>query len=169
MQLSRRLMTAVLAGAALISLPALADDSIKIEDPHVRLVPPGTPNTGAFMVIKNTGNTDHKVVKAESPVSKVVELHNHINDNGVMRMRPVEGIELKAKGEAVLKPGSLHIMLIGLKQDLKEGEVVPITLKLDDGSSTKIEAPVRKIQVQAAKPAEEAAPAGHMDHSHMKH
>lgn len=162
MQLPRRLFTAALACAALTTLPAFAEEGIKVEDPYVRLVPNGTPNTGAFMVIRNAGSTDHKVLKAESPVAKAVELHNHVNDNGVMRMRPVADIELKAKGEAVLKPGSLHIMLIGLKQDLKEGEVVPITLKLDDGSSTKVEAPVRKIQVQAAKPEE-------MGHGAMKH
>ncbi|GBG00824.1 transporter [Azospira sp. I13] len=165
MKLPTRLLTAALACAALVTLPAFADEAIKVEDPHVRLVPTGTPNTGAFMVIKNVSNADRKVVKAESPVSKVVELHNHINDNGVMRMRPVPDIDIKAKGEAVLKPGSLHVMLIGLKQDLKEGDVVPITLKLDDGSSTKIEAPVRKIQVQAAKPED----MGHQGHGAMKH
>lgn len=165
MQLHRRLISAALACSALFALPALADSPIKVEDPYVRLVPTGTPNTGAFMVIKNTGNADRKVLKAESPVSKVVELHNHINDNGVMRMRPVADIEVKAKGEAVLQPGSLHVMLIGLKQDLKEGDVVPITLKLDDGSATKIEAPVRRIQVPAAKPEE----MGQDNHGAMKH
>ena len=167
MPLKLRHLAATLAAALACTLgtalPALADSSIKVDDPYVRLVPPGTPNTGAFMVIKNTGSADRKVVKAESPVAKVVELHNHINDNGVMRMRPVADIDLKAKTEAVLKPGSLHVMLIGLKQDLKEGDQVPITLNFDDGSSTKLEAPVRKIQVQAA-------PMEGMDHSqHMKH
>lgn len=162
MRLHRRLITAALACASLVTLPAFADSAIKVEDPYVRLVPGGTPNTGAFMVIKNGGSADRKLLKAESPAAKTVELHNHINDNGVMRMRPVPEVEVKAKGEAVLKPGSLHIMLIGLKQDLKEGDVVPITLKLDDGSATQVEAPVRRIQVQAAKP--EA-----MDHSQHKH
>lgn len=163
MQLQLRHLAAALTCSLWVALPAQADSGIKVEDPYVRLVPPGTPNTGAFMVIKNTSNADRKVLKAESPVAKVVELHNHINDNGVMRMRPVADVELKAKGEAVLKPGSLHIMLIGLKQELKEGDQVPITLNFDDGSSTKLEAPVRKIQVQPA-------PMEGMDHDmHMKH
>lgn len=157
MQLHRRLISAALACSALFALPALADSPIKVEDPYVRLVPTGTPNTGAFMVIKNSGNADRKVLKAESPVSKVVELHNHINDNGVMKMRPVKEIDVKAGGEAVLKPGSYHIMLIGLKQPLKEGDQVPLTLKFDDGTALKVEAPVQR-----------PAPAA-MDHGNMKH
>ena len=63
-----------------------------------------------------------------------------------MRMRPVKDIEIKAKGEAALKPGSLHIMLIGLKKELKEGDSVAITLGFEDGSSKKVEVPVRQIQ-----------------------
>ena len=64
MQLHRRLISAALACSALFALPALADSPIKVEDPYVRLVPTGTPNTGAFMVIKNVSNADRKVVKA---------------------------------------------------------------------------------------------------------
>ena len=135
----------------LIAAPALAGsaaESISANEPYVRMAPPGMANTGAFMVLKNPNDKDHKLVKAESTVAKVVELHNHINEGGVMKMRPVKDVEIKAKGEAVLKPGSLHVMLIGLKQDLKEGDNVPITLTFEDGSSKKVEAPVRKIQTE---------------------
>lgn len=123
----------VLAGAA---------DQVSVQEPYVRLAPPNAPATGAFMVIKNNGDKDIKVLKADNPVSRVTELHNHINDGGVMRMRPVQAIEIKAKGEAVLKPGSLHVMLIDLKAPMKEGDVVPITLGFDDGSSKQVDAKV---------------------------
>ena len=123
----------VLAGAA---------DQVAVQDPYVRLAPPNAPATGAFMVIKNNGDKDVKVVKADNPVSRVTELHTHLNEGGVMKMRPVPAIDVKAKGEAVLKPGGLHVMLIDLKARMKEGDVVPITLTFDDGSSKQVDAKV---------------------------
>lgn len=142
----------VLAGAA---------DQVSVQEPYVRLAPPNAPATGAFMVIKNNGDKDIKVLKADNPVSRVTELHNHINDGGVMRMRPVQAIEIKAKGEAVLKPGSLHVMLIDLKAPMKEGDVVPITLGFDDGSSKQIDAKVVR-PMPANMPANMPA----MEHKH---
>lgn len=123
----------VIAGAA---------DQVSVQNPYVRLAPPNAPATGAFMVIKNGGDKDVKVLKADNPVSRVTELHTHLNEGGVMKMRPVPAIEVKAKGEAVLQPGGLHVMMIDLKAPLKEGDVVPITLTFDDGSSKQIEAKV---------------------------
>jgi len=119
-----------------------AADQVTVQDPYVRLAPPNAPATGAFMVIRNTGDKDVKVVKADNPVSKVTELHTHLNEGGVMKMRPVAAIDVKAKGEAVLKPGGLHVMLIDLKAPMKEGDTVPITLTFDDGSTKKIDAKV---------------------------
>ena len=127
------LSAGVLAGAA---------DNITVQDPYVRLAPPNAPATGAFMVIKNTGDKDVKVLKADNPASRVTELHTHLNENGVMKMRPVPAIEVKAKGQAVLQPGGLHVMMIDLKAPMKEGDVVPITLSFDDGSSKQVDAKV---------------------------
>jgi copper(I)-binding protein len=121
---------------------AAAADNVSVQDPYVRLAPPNAPATGAFMVIKNNGDKDVKVVKADNPASKVTELHTHINDGGVMKMRPVPSIEVKAKGEAVLKPGGLHVMMIDLKAPMKEGDIVPITLSFDDGSTKQVDAKV---------------------------
>ena len=131
----------VLAGAA---------DNVSVQDPYVRLAPPNAAATGAFMVIRNTGDKDVKVVKADNPVSKATELHTHLNEGGVMKMRPVQAIEIKAKGEAVLKPGGLHVMMIDLKAPLKEGDSVPITLTFDDGSSKQVDAKVVKATAAPA-------------------
>jgi len=117
-------------------------DQVVVQDPYVRLAPPNAPATGAFMVIKNNGDKDIKVVKAENTASKVTELHNHLNEGGVMKMRPVQSVDIKAKGEAVLKPGGLHVMLIDLKAAMKEGDIVPITFTFDDGSTKKVDAKV---------------------------
>jgi len=162
---SIRIIACVLG--TLIAAPVLAGpaaESVSANDPYVRMAPPGMTVTGSFMVLKNADNKDHKLVKAESPVAKVVELHTHTNEGGVMKMRPVKDIEIKAQGEAVLKPGGLHVMLIGLKQELKEGNNVPITLTFEDGSRKKIEAPVRQIQTEMKMNMEMKH-----DHEGMKH
>lgn len=141
----------LLLAGLLVSAGALAAaaDQISVEQPYVRLAPPNAPATAAFMVLKNRGEQDVKLVKAANPVSKVTELHTHLNDNGVMKMRPVAAVEIKAKGETVLKPGGLHVMLIDLKGPLKEGESVPLTLSFDDGSSKTVEAKVQRPQPMA--------------------
>lgn len=130
------LSTAAFAGAA---------DDVVVHEPYVRLAPPNAQATGAFMVLKNTGSKDAKLVKAANPASRLTELHTHINDQGVMRMRQVPAIDLPAKGEAVLQPGGLHVMLIDMKAPLSEGQVVPITLTFDDGSSKQVDVKVVKM------------------------
>lgn len=135
-----------------------AADNVTVVDPYVRMVPPGAMATAAFMVLKNSGDKDVKLVKAENSASKITELHTHLNEDGVMKMRQVAAIDIKAKGEAALQPGGLHVMMIDLKGPMKEGDKVAITLGFDDGSSKKIEAPIRKPMPMPA-----------MDHEHMKH
>jgi len=149
----------LLLASLLVSAGALAAaaDMVTVDEPYVRLAPPNAPATGAFMVIKNAGDKDVKVVKADNPASKATELHTHLNENGVMKMRPVAAIDVKSKGEAVLKPGGLHVMLIDMKAPMKEGDVVPITLTFDDGSSKKVDAKV-------VKPMAAGMPA--MEHKH---
>ncbi|MBS1143466.1 MAG: hypothetical protein H6R14_872 [Proteobacteria bacterium] len=137
---------------------AAAADAVSVQDPVVRLAPPNAPATAAFMVIKNGGDKDIKVVKAANPASRVTELHTHLNEGGVMKMRPVPSIDIKAKGEAVLKPGGLHVMMIDLKAPMKEGDVVPITLSFDDGSSKQVDAKV-------VRPTPAPMPAA-MEHQH---
>ena len=117
--------------------------AVKVDSPFVRLMPPTQPNTGAFMVLENTGKKDLNLVSAESDVSKVVELHDHVMVDGMMRMREVEKIAIPAGKRAELKPGSLHVMLIGLHKPLQDGQMVDITLIFDDGSRQDIQAPVR--------------------------
>ncbi|MCL2346220.1 MAG: copper chaperone PCu(A)C [Desulfobulbus sp.] len=136
----------LLAAGLLLSAGVLAGsaDQIEVQNPYVRLAPPNAPATGAFMVIHNGGSQDVKLVKADNPLSRVTELHTHINEGGVMKMRPVADIGIKAGGEAVLQPGGLHIMMIDLKAPMKEGDMVPITLTFDDGSSKQVEAKIMR-------------------------
>lgn len=139
-----RVLFVLLAGF-IFTTPALSVASgINVIDPYVRIVPPGVFITGAYMRIKNTGDVERRLVSVDSSIAQSVELHQHINDRGVMKMRPLKGIRIRAKGEAVLEPYGYHIMLIGLKKQLQEGEHVPLLLHFDDSSSMQIEVPARR-------------------------
>lgn len=145
-----------LAAALTISTGVLAAaaDQVAVRDAYVRLAPPGAPATAAFMRIRNSGDKEVQVVKADSPAARATEIHNHINDGGVMRMRPVPAIAIKARDEAVLQPGGMHIMLIDLKAPIREGDTVPITLDFGDGSSKTVAAKVLRPGMSAAAPME---------------
>jgi len=140
------LILAGLIGAAMncgIAHAAGAADQITVSDAYIRLAPPGAVATGAYMTIRNAGPREIRVVKAASTVSLITELHTHLNEGGVMKMRQVKDIPVPPGGESVLKPGGLHVMLIEMRLPLREGDTVPITLGLDDGSSKVISVPVR--------------------------
>jgi copper(I)-binding protein len=126
---------------------ALAEGAISIDDPQARLVPPSTANTAVFMVIRNQGDKDVKLLSAETPAAKTTELHTVIEEDGMKKMRPVANIPIKARSETALKPGDYHLMLIGLNRPLQEGEEVALTLRFDDGSSQAVVAPVRRIHL----------------------
>ena len=134
------LVAATLNGG--IAHAAGAADQIAVSDAYIRQAPPGAMATGAFMTIRNAGPAEVRIVKAANPASRITELHTHLNEAGIMKMRQVKDIPVPPGGEAVLKPGGLHVMLIDLKSPLKEGDLVPITLGLDDGSSKEISVPV---------------------------
>ncbi|MCU7843691.1 MAG: copper chaperone PCu(A)C [Candidatus Thiodiazotropha sp. (ex Monitilora ramsayi)] len=143
-----------LSGTAMAQTAA---DGVAIADAYVRAVPPGQPNSASFMSVKNNSGTHHALVSGSSPAAEAVELHTHTMEGGMMRMRQVEKIDLPAGESVDLKPGGLHVMMIGLKQKLIPGESVPLTLKFEDGSEVMIDAPVRKLQMKMKK----------MDHKHM--
>lgn len=146
-----RIQLVLLMLLGLVSTPLIAatpaTEDVTVVDPYVRAVPPGQPNSAAFMQLQNNSTTKHAIVKAESPVSRVVELHTHINEGGVMKMRQIKQIDVPAQGQTTLKPGGLHVMFLGLNSELKSGQSVPVTLIFEDGSKTTIHAQVRKMQL----------------------
>ena len=135
--------------------PVLADEAVVVSDPYARAVAPGQPNSAVFMRIDNGGGQDRALIGAASPAADVVELHTHRMEDGMMKMRQVEQIELPAGESVALQPGGLHVMLIGLKQQLQPGEEVALTLTLDDGNELVLTAPVRAVM-----------PMGHMQDGH---
>jgi hypothetical protein len=135
----------VLSGLALAAQSALAQTTVK--DAWVRGTVAQQKSTGAFMQV--TSAQGGKLVSAQSPVAGVVEIHEMAMEGNVMKMRAVPGLDLPAGKPVELKPGSYHVMLMELKQQLKEGDTVPVTLVVEgkDGKRENIEvkAPVKAL------------------------
>ena len=119
--------------------------------PWARATAPGAKVAGGYMLIRNQGAAD-RLVSASSPAAAKVELHVHVNDNGVMRMREVPGYDVPAKGSFELKPGGAHLMFLDIKQPFKEGEKLPVTLKFEKAGEVRAEFRVGRLG-ESAPPA----------------
>ncbi len=125
------------AGAALAH--SYKAGPIDIGHPWARATAPSAPNGGAYLSLTNTGTAEDRLVAASTPAAEKAELHTHLNENGVMKMREVPFIAV-APGESVkLAPGGLHVMLLGLKKPLVKGERVPLTLRFEKAGSVEVE------------------------------
>ena len=123
---------------------------IQIEKPWVRATAPGAKVAGGYMVIRNAGAAVDRLVSASSPAAAKVELHVHINDNGVMKMREVPGYDVPAKGAFELKPGGAHLMFMDIRRPFKEGEKLPVKLKFEKAGEVSAEFQVGRMGGSAA-------------------
>lgn len=165
---SRTPLVATLAGIFVLGAigTALAHDyragELHIDHPWARATAPQAQNGGAYLTITNEGSTPDRLVAAESPVASRVELHTHdVDSAGVMRMRQVEAIDVPAGEATALRPGGLHVMLIGLENRLVEGETFPLTLVFEAAGAVELE-----VQVEAVTYGVGDAPAMGHGHSH---
>ncbi len=146
-----------LAALIFAAFPVMAQVTVK--DPWVRATVSAQKATGAFMQI--TSAQDARLVEASSPVAGVVEVHEMVMEKDVMKMRAIKGLDLPAGKTVELKPGGYHVMLMDLKEQMKEGATVPVTLVVEGKdkkrSTIEIKAPV--------KPLAAGGKAAAMDHS----
>jgi copper(I)-binding protein len=121
----------ILLGTSLLGALALAQGpGIAVEQAWSRATAQGASTGAVYLTLKNGGPAD-RLVAASAPVAERVELHSMAMEGGVMRMRALSVIEVPAQGTVELKPGGLHLMLVGLKQPLREGERYELTLKFE--------------------------------------
>lgn len=130
---------------------------VQIEKPWARATAPGAKVAGGYLLIRNTGAAADRLVSASSPAAAKVELHVHLNDNGVMRMREVPGYDVPAQGSFELKPGGAHLMFMDIKRPFREGEKLPVKLKFEKAGEVSAEFHVGRL-------GESAAPSGHGKH-----
>lgn len=143
-----RVKTAVL-GLFLLGTALQVSAQTQVEDAWVRATVAGQQATGAFMTV--TASSDSKLLSVQTPVAKVVQIHESTMKNDVMSMHPVEFVALPAGTAVTLNPHGYHVMLIDLVGQVKEGATVPLTLTVENANgekeSIKVEAQARALNM----------------------
>lgn len=153
----------ILATAALsllISLGTAQAQDIQIEHQYARAASPIAKTGATFMHIMNIGHHNDRLIAARTDAAKMPELHTHIMEDGVAKMRQIEGgIEILAGEATILERGGLHVMLMGLTRPFIQGEVITLTLIFENAGEITIEVPIDNERQGNMK----------MDHSSMDH
>jgi copper(I)-binding protein len=140
---------AAIVALSFLSLPAAARDftagPIIIDQPWARATAGQARNGAAFFTLTTKATTDDRLVSASSPVAEKTELHTHLHENGVMRMRKVDTIPVQPGKPTKLEPSGFHVMLLSLKAPLKVGDVFKLDLEFEKAGKTTVEVTVRSI------------------------
>ena len=139
--------------AALFAAAPAAAAEMAVEAAWARASAGAARAAAVYMTMRNPGPAQ-ALVGAATPLAERAQLHTHIMDGDIARMRPVDRVALEAGGSVVFAPGGLHVMLFGLVQPLREGAVFPLTLHFEDGKS-------RTVDIAVGTVAAMAPPAGH--------
>lgn len=118
---------------------------VEIERPWIRATAPGVKIAAGYLTVHNKSAAPERLVGGASPAAERVETHVHIKDGNILRMREVKGYDVPAQGSLELKPGGAHLMLIGVKQPLKEGDSVPVTLRFERAGEITVNFPVGRL------------------------
>jgi len=141
----------VLAAALMLMAgPGIAENykagAIEIEQPWARATPKGATIGAGYMKITNTGSEPDRLVGGSASFAGRLEVHSMTMEQGVMKMREVkDGLEIKPGETVELKPGGYHMMFVGLKQPLKQGEDLTVTLKFAKAGTVEVKYPVEPV------------------------
>src|SRR5882672_12594634 len=128
----------VLIVGALITGSGARADNIQVTEAWSRPTPPGIEVGVAYFVINNRGGND-RLTGASSPVAKRAELHISQMESGIMKMKHLDTVEVRSGVPTSFEPSGRHVMLVGLKQPLKAGEVFPLVLKFANAGPIKVQ------------------------------
>ena len=130
---------------SIASIAAVFGADVEIDGAYARASIPNVPNSAAFFVIKNNSDKDIAITSANSDIAEKNELHTHIKENQMLKMMKIEKLVVPAKSSLELKSGGDHVMLIGLKKELKAGDEISLELSFSDGDKKKIKVPVKDL------------------------
>jgi copper(I)-binding protein len=147
-----------LAMALAVGAQAHACGELKVSDSWARLAPPTAPVMAGYLTLGNASDESVVIGSASSPDFERVELHNMTHEGGVMQMRKLDRIEVKAGDKVELAPGGMHLMLIGPKRVFVAGDGIEVTLRLCGETDQVVNFVVR-----------EAAPEGGSAHAEHQH
>ncbi|MDX3807468.1 copper chaperone PCu(A)C [Bosea thiooxidans] len=158
MKLSYSLAAVVLALSATVAAAhGFQIGPLKIGHPWSRATPAGAKVGGGYLSIENTGTTPDRLVSISVPFAARAEIHEMVVKDGVMTMRPLEqGVEVPAGAKVEFKPGGYHIMFMGLKEPLKQGEMVKGTLTFEKAGSVDVEFKVDSIAAKGGEGAHQS-------------
>ena len=130
---------------SIVSIAAVFGADVEIDGAYARASIPNVPNSAAFFVIKNNSDKDIAITSANSDIAEKNELHTHIKENEMMKMMKIEKLVVPAKSSLELKSGGNHVMLMGLKKELKVGDEINLELSFSDGDKKSIKVPVKDL------------------------
>lgn len=130
---------------SIASIAAVFGADVEIDGAYARASIPNVPNSAAFFVIKNNSDKDIAITSANSDIAEKNELHTHIKENQMMKMMKIEKLVVPAKSSLELKSGGDHVMLMGLKKELKVGDEINLELSFSDGDKKSIKVPVKDL------------------------
>lgn len=130
---------------SIVSIAAVFGADVEIDGAYARASIPNVPNSAAFFVIKNNSDKDIAITGANSDIAEKNELHTHIKENKMMKMMKIEKLVVPAKSSLELKSGGDHVMLMGLKKELKAGDEINLELSFSDGDKKNIKVPVKDL------------------------
>ena len=137
------LLLALAATAAAAEMTQIG--KVTIHDAWARASLGATGSSAVYMTLEIEGDEVDRLVDAATPAAERAELHSHVMDQGVARMRPVSAVEVAPGAPTVLQPGGLHIMVTGLREKLAEGATLPLTVTFEKAGSAELEVPILGI------------------------
>lgn len=132
----------LLAVVSAYSLAQAPVSAIVATDGWVKAPIPGRYMTAGFVTLQNPSQQDRQLVSASAPWAGLIEIHTHLHEDGVMKMRQLMQLPIPAGETVMLQPGGLHLMIFKLQLPL--AEFLPLTLCFDDGNCVNINASLRQ-------------------------
>ncbi len=119
---------------------------IKVEDPWIREPPAGADTAALYMKIINKGDVSEYLVSVETNISEKNKIHRtHVTSDGISHMEAISKLEIPPSRELVLKPGGIHVMLLGLKKEIKSGDEAEVILTFENLGDILVKVPVKKF------------------------
>jgi len=142
----KNITTALLLVLATLSLSCFADNGIEIQQPWTRATPPGAPAAGFMTILNRTGSVD-TLLDVSGSFAKRIELHQSLAADGVMKMvHQRTGVSIPAGGELILKPGSYHLMFMGLAKPFVAGQTYSVKLRFEQAGVIEVLLPVLAVE-----------------------
>ena len=140
--LGAALLGSIVGGAHAAGTGSAQVGDIAIEGAYVRASLGRAPNSAAYMTVTTAGAEPDRLIGGSTPAAERVELHATLQEDGVMKMRPLQAVEVAPGEAAVLQPGGVHLMLLNLTEPLVEGETIDLSLSFERAGVVTLEVPI---------------------------